>query len=265
MNWSDEWQKLVLGSSLRKRGDDPFISREFVEWYDLQLEHNNYPGVLLDRMQRHLNRHSTVLDIGAGTGAFALPLARQVKEVTVVEPSPEMISVLSNKIGHLTNIRIITKRWEDVDIKECGRHDMVLAAHSLYGIVDIETALKKMLSAANTQVCLIIGVDPPDFYADIWRRFRDEEYRPPPGFIYLYNVLYQLGIAANVEIVKVSRNQVYLNIEQAVKRWQTWLNLGPERKDELQAYLLSRLEEKEGMLYWKEEGRSAIISVELPL
>ncbi|MCL0057617.1 hypothetical protein M1N05_00910 [Dehalococcoidales bacterium] len=78
MNWSDEWRKLVLGSSLRKRGD-PFTSGEFVEWYELQLEHNNYPGVLLDKVQRHLNENSTVLDIGSGTGAFAIPLAREVK------------------------------------------------------------------------------------------------------------------------------------------------------------------------------------------
>jgi len=60
MNYSDEWQKLVLGSSLKKRGD-PFISSEFVEWYDLQLEYNNYPGILLEKTQSHLNENSTVL------------------------------------------------------------------------------------------------------------------------------------------------------------------------------------------------------------
>lgn len=264
MNWFDEWRRLVLGSSLRKKGD-PFTSREFVEWYELQLEHNNYPGVLLDKVQRHLNKHSTVLDIGAGTGAFAIPLARQVKEVTVVEPSPEVIRGFCDKMGDLTNVRIINKRWEDVDIEEIGRHDLVLAAHSLYGIADIETALKKMLSAANSHVCLIIGVGPMNFYADIWRRFKDEEYHAPPGFIHLYNVLYQLGITASVEMVKVSRNQVYLNIEQAVERWQSRLDLGTGREGELRAYLLSRLEEKEKLLYRKEEGKSAIINVELPV
>jgi cyclopropane fatty-acyl-phospholipid synthase-like methyltransferase len=77
MNWSDEWRKLVLGSSPRKKSDF-FLSRESVAWYELQLEHNNYPGVLLHKVQRHLNKHSTVLDIGAGTGAFAIPLARDV-------------------------------------------------------------------------------------------------------------------------------------------------------------------------------------------
>jgi ubiquinone/menaquinone biosynthesis C-methylase UbiE len=264
MNFSDEWRKLVLGSSLRKIGD-PFTSREFVEWCDLQLQHNNYPGVLLDKVQRHLNENSTVLDIGAGTGAFAIPIAQKTAEVTAIEPSAEMCKYLHSKADSLVNIRIINKRWEDIDIEEIGRHDMVLAAHSLYGIVDIETALRKMLSAANSRVCLITGVGQVNFYADIWQRFKQEEYHPSPSFIHLYNVIFQLGIAANVEMVKVSRNQVYLSIEQVVKSWQSRLHLGPGREDELRAYLLSCLEEKEGLLYRKEEGKSAIITVELPV
>ncbi|MCL0106987.1 class I SAM-dependent methyltransferase, partial [Thermodesulfovibrionales bacterium] len=97
MNWSDEWRKLVLGSSFRK-GRSPFTLGEFVEWYELQLEHNGYPGILLNKMQKHLNKHSTVLDIGAGTGAFALPLAQLVKAVTVVEPSVEMLARLRRKM-----------------------------------------------------------------------------------------------------------------------------------------------------------------------
>ncbi|MCL0084666.1 class I SAM-dependent methyltransferase [Thermodesulfovibrionales bacterium] len=263
MNWSDEWRKLVSGSSLRKRGD-PFTSGEFVEWYDLQLEHNNYPGVLLEKVQRHLNENSTVLDIGAGTGAFALPLARLVKTVTVVEPSVEMLARLRRKMD-TTNIRIINKRWEDVTLKEIGRHDLVLAAHSLYSIANIEAELKKMLAVANKRFCFIIMVGWQDFYADIWRRFKREEFRSPPGFIHLYNVLYELGLVANVEMVQTVRDQVYLNLEQAVKHWRVRLDIVPEKEDELREYLLSCLEEREGLFYRKEEGKNAIISVELPV
>jgi|GEM_PF-4911679 len=102
------------------------------------------------------------------------------------------------------------------------------------------------------------------FYADIWQRFKGEEYHPPPGFIHPYHVLYQLGLSLNVEMVKVSRNQVYMNIEQSVKHWQARLDLQPDREDELWAYLLSCLKEKDGLLYRKEEGKNTIINVELP-
>ncbi|HAJ95454.1 MAG TPA: hypothetical protein DCP02_04380, partial [Actinobacteria bacterium] len=69
MNWSKEWQKSVMKSSL-SRGWNLFLKENFVEWYDLQLEHNNYPGILLDKVRDRLDDSSTVLDIGAGTGAF---------------------------------------------------------------------------------------------------------------------------------------------------------------------------------------------------
>ncbi|MCL0105895.1 class I SAM-dependent methyltransferase [Thermodesulfovibrionales bacterium] len=261
MNWSDEWRKLVLGSSLRKSGD-PFTSGEYVDWYDLQLEHNNYPGVLLDKVQRHLNENSTVLDIGAGTGAFAFPIAQLVKAVTVVEPSAEMLTHLRRKMD-TTNIRIINKRWEDVTLKEVGQHDLVLAAHSLYGIADIEAEMKKMLAVAKKHFCFIIRVGRQDFYADIWRRFKREEFRSPPGFIHLYNLLYELGLVANVEMVQTVRDQVYLNLEQAVKHWRVRLDLAPEKEDDLRAYLLDFLEERGGKLYWREERPTAVITTGL--
>jgi len=261
MNWSDKWRKLVLGSSLRKKSN-PFTSGEFVEWYDLQLKHNKYPGILLDKVKVNLNKHSTVLEIGAGTGAFAIPLAKEVKEVTVVEPSEEMLAYLRRN-RDITNIRIINKRWEDVSMEEVGQHDLVLAAHSLYDIIDIKTALKKMLSAVRKHLYFIIRVSQLDFYANIWRCFKGEEYHPPPSFIHLYNVLYELGVLANVEIIRTSWELVYLSIEQAVKLWMARLDLPPGREDELRAYLLNHLKEKDGMLYLKEEKQSAIIYVDV--
>ncbi|MBT9148987.1 MAG: class I SAM-dependent methyltransferase [Dehalococcoidia bacterium] len=260
MTWADEWRKLVLGSSLRK-GGDPFTSREFVEWYDRQLEHNGYPGILLDKVRSHLNKGSTVLDIGAGTGAFAIPLAQLVKEVMVVEPSPQMLARLGSKMNNLTNIHLINQRWEDVNIEEVGIHDMIIAAHSLYDIIDIETILKKMISAAKKHLYIIMGVGRSDFYADIWQHFK-EEYHPPPSFIYAYNVLYEMGILADVEIVQTPRSQVYSGIGQAVKHWTARLDLPSEKEDQLRAFLRNRLKEREGLLYFEEKGQTAIIRYE---
>ena len=261
MNWSEEWRKLVLRSSLKKRSN-PFTSEEFVEWYNLQLKHNKYPGILLEKIKDNLHKHSTVLDIGAGTGAFAIPLAKEVKEVTVVEPSKEMLAYLRRN-SDITNIHIINKRWEDVSIEEVGQHDLVLAAYSLYNIIDINTALKKMISAAKKHLYIIIEADHSNFYTRIWQCFKGEEYHPPPSFIHLYNVLYELGILANVEIIRTSWEQVYLSIKQAVKLWMARLDLPPEKEDKLRAYLLDHLKEKDGILYLEEKKQSAIIYVDI--
>ena len=64
-----------------------------------------------------VTRDSRVLDIGAGPGTLAIPLAPRVKEVTAVEPGAGMVSILQERAARegITNIRCIQKRWEDVD------------------------------------------------------------------------------------------------------------------------------------------------------
>lgn len=257
MKWSKEWQKLIMKSSNRK-GWSLFFKENFVKWYDLQLEYNSYPGVLLDRVQSRLDNSSTVLDVGAGTGAFTIPIAREIREVTVVEPSNEMLMRLCSKVDDLTNIHLINKRWEDVNINDIGMYDMVIAANSLYRIADIAEALKKMLSAAKKYLYIIMECR-SNFCKKIWHQFKKEEYNTPPSFIHLYNILYELGVFANVDIIKIPRSQIYLDIKQAVRHWLIRLDLQPEEEDKLQAYLLRHLKEKDGMLYLKEEGQSAII------
>lgn len=264
MKWSDEWKKIILESSLKKNRR-VFTSKEFISWYDLQLEHNNYPGVLLDKVQKDLDEHSTVLDIGAGTGAFASPLAQLVEKVTAVEPSKEMCLHLQDKTKGLNNIQIINQRWEDVSIEEVGYHDVVLAAHSLYDITNINAALKKMLLAAKKHLYIIMGTGKSKVYSDIWRHFKKGSFRSSPGYIHMYNVLYELGVLANVELVTTSRSQVYLSVNQAVYSWKIRLDLGQAQENELRKYLLERLEESDGKYYLKGEGQNAIISVQLPL
>ncbi|MCL0051383.1 hypothetical protein M1M97_01760, partial [Thermodesulfovibrionales bacterium] len=77
------------------------------------------------------------------------------------------------------------------------------------------------------------------------------------------NVLYELGLVANVEMVQTVRDQVYLNLEQAVKHWRVRLDLAPEKEDDLRAYLLDFLEERGGKLYWREERPTAVITTGL--
>lgn len=77
-----------------------------------------------------------VHDIGAGPGTTAIPLAKVVNGVTVVEPSNGMLARLKENVSkhNLANITYIPKKWEDVEIGkdiEAGGHDIVIASHSL--------------------------------------------------------------------------------------------------------------------------------------
>jgi precorrin-6B methylase 2 len=76
----------------------------------------------------------TVLDIGAGTGALAIPLSKMVSHVTAVEPSEVMLSCLKENMleGKIANIDVINKRWEEViPFEDVNKHDVLIASYSL--------------------------------------------------------------------------------------------------------------------------------------
>ena len=260
MNWSDEWKKLVQNSTFKKGNNTSFTSKEFTDWYEIQIKHNNYPADILDKIQSFIDKDSTILDMGAGTGAFTVPLSKNVKEITALEPSNEMLSHLKNKMSEagINNIKIINKRIEDVSIKDMRRYDIVLAAYSLYDIKDIKAELKKMLSISENRLFIVIGFGRSQFYNDIWQYFKGE-YNPLPSFIHLYNILYEMGIPANVEIMKSMGTQVFINMDQAINHWMRYLKLPHEKRDKLRKYLSNYVIEKDGKIHLEMEKQVAVI------
>ena len=78
---------------------------------------------------------SRILDIGAGPGTLALPIAPCVREVVAVEPAEGMVAVLEEHLARngINNIRTVRKRWEDIDPARDldGEFELVLASFSI--------------------------------------------------------------------------------------------------------------------------------------
>jgi len=53
--------------------------------------------VLRRELDRHTGRELTVLDVGGGTGGFAVPLAESGHRVTVVDASPDALAALTRR------------------------------------------------------------------------------------------------------------------------------------------------------------------------
>jgi molybdenum cofactor cytidylyltransferase len=122
----------------------------------------------------------TWLDIGAGAGRYALPLALRVAEVVAVEPSDGMRAALAElQVEHgIPNVRAIADRWPPApDGPAAGiRADASLIAHISYDIEAIGPFLDAM-EAATVRICVAVLMErQPSSLADpFWPPIHGEE------------------------------------------------------------------------------------------
>jgi cyclopropane fatty-acyl-phospholipid synthase-like methyltransferase len=174
---------------------------------------------------------SRVLDIGAGPGTLAIPFAKRVSHVTVVEPAEGMLSVLQEKMAEegVDNIKVVQKRWEDVSVAEDldPPYDVVIASFSL-GMADIRAAIEKMIEAASGRIYLyhFAGETHWDRYSrDLWPSLHGKEYTPGPKSDVLYNVLYQMGIYPHVRTFRLQHSQRFGSMEEAMIHFRHQYNI----------------------------------------
>jgi hypothetical protein len=139
-----------------------------------------------------------VIDVGAGGGRIAIPLARHCRELVAVEPSPAMRHVLEEELArhHVRNVRIVAARWEDAAVEPAA---LVFAAHVTYGIQAIAPFVRKLDRAARRHAALVVMTHPPQgALAPFWRRVHGEERLRLPCRDELLAVLRELGAAPEV-------------------------------------------------------------------
>ncbi len=105
-----------------------------------------------------ISNDCVVLDIGAGPGTIAIPLAKVVKEVIAIEPSREMIKYLKKfSIEYeINNIEVINARWEELSNTNLyGKFDLVLSSHVLWIFPDIDHQINRIINAAKSAAALL--------------------------------------------------------------------------------------------------------------
>lgn len=123
------------------------------------------------------------LDIGAGGGRYALPLALELGkgEVIAVEPSGGMLAVLREGMTEHTieNIRIVESRWP---MASAPQADVALIAHVGYDIEDIGPFLDAMeASAARLCVAVLLSRSPAAAAESYWEAVHGQPRVPLPA------------------------------------------------------------------------------------
>ena len=140
-----------------KRGN--LNSRRFWNGFDLwdsYEPHTRYPGKLMGPILEHLDGQTTVLDVGAGSGGLALPMAMTARSVTAVEPSSAQCERLRRKAEDLNinNLVVVENAWEDAGTEALGLYDIVTAGYCLF-MADIVKVLWKMYRLARNRIFLV--------------------------------------------------------------------------------------------------------------
>jgi len=186
----DEWRRLVESREAAIGGlrQDDFWERRARRFaFSMRGQADPFLGFL----EPWLRPTATLIDVGAGTGRHAVPLAARLDWVTAVEPSQAMRSL----IPETANLTIVAASWLDADVAQA---DLVISAHVLYPIAEPAPSLAKLEAAARERVFVLLREGENAHPAELLRR---EMAGPParePRFAELLAVLSEMGIEPEV-------------------------------------------------------------------
>jgi CTP:molybdopterin cytidylyltransferase MocA/SAM-dependent methyltransferase len=219
----------------------------------------------LDALLALARPEDTWLDIGAGAGRFALPLARRVREVIALDPSTGMLDAL--RIGMerhgIANILVVEGRWP-VERLPDGRPpaaDVALMAHLGYDIEAIGPFLEAMEAAAGRRCVAILMARQPSGAVDpFWPPIHGEARVPLPGLDDFVELLRLRG--RDPRVVETARPPRGFDTRELLERFarrQLWIAEGGP-SDRRFAELVERVAvERDGR--WFLEDRPARVGI----
>jgi methyltransferase family protein len=177
------------------------------------------------------------LDIGAGAGRFALPLALHVREVIAFDPSPTMLRGLRDGMAEagIANVRVVEGRWPgDADAL---RGDVALIAHVGYDIEEIGPFVDAMEAATDRQcVAVMMERAPAHVAAPFWPPVHGEERVQLPALYEFEALLRARGRSPELRMVQAEARRLANRDEaMAVLLQQTWVDPGSEKGHRLAA------------------------------
>jgi SAM-dependent methyltransferase len=276
--WNRAWEmtgKNSASEQLRIRS----ASEEMEYWnkYALNNEKRNSLGKSKERLQQVLKilkkehfitKESNVLDIGCGSGLYAIAFSLMCRSVTALDGASEMCRLLEQKITdkNIKNINVLYRMWEEIDIEKEGfrnQFDLVFASMTP-AIYDYKT-LMKMNYASKKNCCLIFWAENGHNQTrdDLWKIIIKKGY---PDFarasiIYPFNLLFSMGYFPTIQYINAEWEN-NTSIDNAVdclcNYFWRYIEITPQIKDKITEYIISKA--KNNIFYNKTEARLGVVT-----
>ena len=188
---------------------------------------------------REMSRpNATWVDIGAGGGRYALPLALVSKQVIAIEPSEGMREVLQSGMAQhgIENVEINALRWPEGSDQVSA--DLSLMAHVGYDIRDINAFLDGT-ERATRERCVMVMMDraPSAGFTQLWDDIHGEHRYQLPGFRELGILLLARGATPEIRLVPRSFPPMDDEHIRNDARRRLWLSEGSEKDQRVQRLL----------------------------
>jgi SAM-dependent methyltransferase len=194
---------------------------------------------VLDLLKGIARPDDTWLDIGAGAGRYALPLALVVREVVAVDPSAGMLGVLRELMQEhrITNVRVVEGRWPPdtalaAQLGSFPLADVALIAHVGYDIEAIGPFLDAMEASARRHcVAVLMHSTPASVAEPFWPPVHGEARIPLPALPEFVDLLRARGRDPHVD--EAQREPRRFESREALEgflRRQMWIADGGEKE-----------------------------------
>jgi hypothetical protein len=206
----------------------------------------------LDALLEMAGPEQTWLDIGAGAGRYALPLALRVREVIAVEPSASMRNALRTGMGEhgIGNIRVVGGTWPEAadELAPLPAADTSLIAHVSYDIEPIGAFLDAMEAATRTRCVALLTDRSPASVADpFWPLVHGEARVALPALPEFVELLRARGREPEVRVVeRLTRSFDSVDALTTFLRRQLFIGDGTEKDVHLRAILPDHLVNRDG-------------------
>ena len=254
IDWAAHWQALVEAREARigrSRTGDWWAPRAARFARQAQARPDWFTAFL----EPWLRPAATLIDVGAGTGRHAGPLAGRLDWVTAVEPSQAMREHLPTA----ENLTVIASTWEDADPAPA---DLVICVHVLYPVREPVPFIEKLERAARERVFVVMRDGPHTHPGEALARSIAGRPRQPWLRDCLL-LLRQLGVRPELAMTTYASTHRYDSLDVAVE--QCRLDAGPEwdeergrewlethlRPDEDGTVVYEAAEVAAGVLHWK--------------
>ena len=186
-----------------------------------------------------------VLDVGGGSGRFALPLATRAERVNVVDPSADSIDLLKERAADagITNVTTINEQWEDADVPAA---DLVLCSLVLHHVSEPAPFVARLQQHARNRVALLEMVQTPGVVNNpFFERVHGKPLPPLPGLARLMDLLWGMDIYPDVEMITPEPAVVGPDLDTALEqlRFRLAVREGTGEDERLRAAADELLEE----------------------